>query len=135
MNVPSTMVAALTYVRTIKSAIIVNVPRATSSLTRRLVEVTYILCQIPTLVSDIIVYIVLIFPKDHCCTCIVNIFDLFSLCHRFEIDSRESPDGVCKHHLSCLWTLLQKPLFSVYLCSVSNAFLMVLSRHRRMPEL
>lgn len=95
----------------------------------------YILCQIPTLVSDIIVYIVLIFPKDHWCTCIVNIFDLFTLCHRFEIDSRESPDGVCKHHLSCLWTLLQKPLFSVYLCSVSNAFLMVLSRHRRMPEL
>ncbi len=116
------MVAALTYVRTVKSAILVNVPRATSSLTRRLVEVTNILWHIPTLVSDIIVYIVLIFPKDHCCTCIVNIYDLFSLCQHFEIDGRESPDGVCKHNLSCLWTLCYKSLCS--LC-ISALFLML----------
>jgi len=40
MNVPLAMVAALTYVRTVRSAMSVNAPRDTSSWTRRLAEVT-----------------------------------------------------------------------------------------------
>lgn len=129
------MAAALTYVRTVRSAMSVNVPRATSSLTRRLVEVTYILCQIPTFWCCASIHCTH-FPKRpllyvHC----EHLWFVYSQHHRFEIDSREIPRWCLQaSFILSVHTVLQKPLFSVYLCSVSNAFLMVLSRHRRMRE-
>ncbi len=116
------MAAALTYVRTVRSAMSVNVPRATSSLTRRLVEVTYILCQIPTFWCCTSIHCTH-FPKRpllyvHC----ERLWFVYSQCHRFEIDSREILRWCLQASFILSVTLCYKSLCS--LC-ISALFLML----------